>query len=137
MGEVVIAANRSSSVSSCPEKCLLFLLVIRPRYFLMMFYVYVIKSDNGKQYTGQTSDIERRLDEYNSGLCKSTKIDTKWRVVHLEQYLTRSEAIKREKWLKSGRGREFIKEMTRGRVRQWSDSNHLPATNYMHILYIH
>jgi len=79
-----------------------------------MFYVYVIKSDNGKQYTGQTSDIKRRLDEHNSGLCKSTKIGNNWRVVHLEKFPNRSEAMKREKWLKSGWGRKFIKEMTQG-----------------------
>jgi putative endonuclease len=64
---------------------------------------------SGKRYTGHTSDLNRRLKEHNSGMCKSTKIDIDWKVIYAEEYPTRSEAMKREKWLKSGRGSRFLK----------------------------
>ncbi|MEE9555170.1 MAG: GIY-YIG nuclease family protein [candidate division Zixibacteria bacterium] len=73
-----------------------------------MFFVYVIKSSNGKRYTGYTSDLSRRLEEHNSGACKSTKSGNGWKVVYSEEFPTRSEAMKHEKWLKSGIGRKFL-----------------------------
>jgi len=79
-----------------------------------MFYIYVIKSAKGKMYTGHTNNIERRLEEHNSGLCKSTKIDNDWRLVYSEAFGSRGEAMKREKWLKTGVGRDFIKRVIRG-----------------------
>ena len=79
-----------------------------------MFYIYVIKSLKGKIYTGHTGDLKKRLSEHNSGLCKSTKIDKDWRLIYSEEYKSRSEAMKREKWLKTGAGRDFIKNIIRG-----------------------
>jgi len=81
-----------------------------------MFTVYVLRSIKGKQYIGHTSDLERRLLEHNSGLCKTTKVDKDWQVIYSEEFTTRGEAVKRERWLKTGRGREFIKEMMRDGV---------------------
>jgi putative endonuclease len=75
-----------------------------------MFKVYVIKSENGKSYTGHTSDLERRLIEHNSGKCKTTKVCCNWLVVYSEVFMTRSDAMKREKWLKSGVGRQFLED---------------------------
>ncbi len=77
-----------------------------------MFTVYVIKSQSGKYYTGYTSDLNKRLAEHNSGQCKTTKTDSGWKVIYSELYKSRSEAMKREKWLKTGVGREFIKTIT-------------------------
>jgi hypothetical protein len=48
-----------------------------------MFTVYVLQSIKMKRYIGHTFDLERRLLEHNSGLCKSTKIDRDWRVIYL------------------------------------------------------
>jgi len=79
-----------------------------------MFYIYVIKSSKGKLYTGHTGDINKRLSEHNSGLCKSTKIDKGWRLIYSETFESRGDAMKREKWLKTGTGRKFIKEIIRG-----------------------
>jgi putative endonuclease len=61
-----------------------------------MFTVYVIQSASGKRYTGYTSDLERRLLEHNSGLCKTTKVDRNWQVIYSEEFTTRGEAIKIE-----------------------------------------
>jgi len=81
-----------------------------------MFTVYVLQSAKGKQYTGYTSDLGRRLSEHNFGLCKTTKVDSNWRVIYSEEFDSRGEAVKRERWLKTGKGREFIDEMSRGGV---------------------
>ncbi|MEA1980045.1 MAG: GIY-YIG nuclease family protein [candidate division Zixibacteria bacterium] len=76
-----------------------------------MFYVYVIKSDSGKHYTGHTNNIQRRLSEHNNGMCKTTKPESNWEIVHLEKFDTRGKAMIREKWLKTGKGRAFIKSI--------------------------
>ncbi|MEW6016401.1 MAG: GIY-YIG nuclease family protein [Candidatus Zixiibacteriota bacterium] len=76
-----------------------------------MFTVYMIRSDEGKQYIGHTSDIHRRLAEHNTGLCKTTKVCGEWKLVYKEEFATRGEAMKREKWLKSGVGRAYLKQV--------------------------
>jgi len=75
-----------------------------------MFYVYVIKSTKkGTLYTGHTEDIERRIEQHNKGLLgRYTKNKGPWELVYSETYKTRSEAMKREKYLKTGVGREFV-----------------------------
>jgi len=83
----------------------------------MNFYVYVIKSENsGKIYIGQTSNLENRITRHNKIL--STKIRSytsrnkgPWKIVYTEVFSTREDARKREKKLKSARGRKFIKEV--------------------------
>ena len=78
----------------------------------MGFVVYVIKSINGRQYIGHTSDLDRRIVEHNSGMCKTMKVDTGWRVIYQESCSTRGEAMKRERWLKTGVGRDYLKQHT-------------------------
>lgn len=75
-----------------------------------MFTVYVLYSDEFKRtYTGLTNDLERRLKEHNSKQNKSTKAYAPWRVIYKEEIETRIKAREREKYLKSGIGRDFIK----------------------------
>ena len=76
------------------------------------FYVYVIQSSEGFRYTGFTEDLEKRLREHNDHtLSFWTKRGTDWKIVHSEEYHAKSEALQRERWLKSGIGREFLKHM--------------------------
>ncbi|KAB2922285.1 MAG: GIY-YIG nuclease family protein [Bacteroidetes bacterium] len=76
-----------------------------------MFWVYVLKSDaHYRFYVGLTEDVARRLAEHNSGRTKSTKAYRPWSIVFSESFITRTEARKREKKLKSGSGKEYIKE---------------------------
>lgn len=56
-----------------------------------------------------TSNVNNRLEEHNSGKTKSTKGYRPWILVFYEEYLTRQEAREREKYLKSGVGREYVK----------------------------
>jgi len=83
----------------------------------MSYYVYVIESEEGFRYTGHTPDLNRRLKEHNLGLTHSTKHGHNWEVIYTEAYETRSEAMKREKYFKSGAGRRYLEKVLRGGVR--------------------
>ena len=75
-----------------------------------MFFVYVIRSTKyNRNYTGLTSNFERRFDEHNTGRNKTTKPYRPFEIILIEEYPDRPSARKREKYLKSGIGREFIK----------------------------
>ena len=81
----------------------------------MPFYVYILRSESsGKTYVGQTSDLERRVAQHNDPdftLTLYTKRNKgPWRLIHSEEYPSRKEAIDREKYLKSGQGREWLRE---------------------------
>ena len=89
-----------------------------------MFIVYVLESNSGNRYTGHTENIEKRLFEHNNGMCKTTKADRNWQLVYSERYPTRSEAMKREKWLKTGAGRVYLDTtLTRDGVRHRRSSS--------------
>ncbi len=74
----------------------------------MYYYVYILVSDNRQKwsYVGQTDNIKRRLKEHNNGKVKSTKALRPLRLIYTEKYYLREESLKREKYLKSGYGRE-------------------------------
>lgn len=73
-----------------------------------MYYVYILQSlKNLNYYTGLTKDIKRRLKEHNSKQTKSNKSYAPFIIVYTEKYKTLSEARVREKFFKSGTGREF------------------------------
>jgi len=78
-----------------------------------MYTVYVIRSlTTGGLYTGHSEDMDRRLNEHNEGLLgRFTKNKGPWIIVYTEILLTRREAILREKYLKTGAGRDFIKRI--------------------------
>jgi putative endonuclease len=74
-----------------------------------MFFVYALYSSKfNKIYIGQTVDLDKRLTEHNAGLSFYTKRFMPWEIVYTEKIKTRTEAMKREKQLKSQKGREFI-----------------------------
>ena len=76
------------------------------------FFVYVMKSQkDGRFYKGMTNNLERRIYEHNKGKHKSTRPFCPWILVYHEEYNSREEARKRELYLKSGSGREFIRNI--------------------------
>ena len=78
----------------------------------MAYYIYILKSSTtGKLYTGSTQNLEARLKAHNDGLSPYTKGRGPWELMYSEEYPTRSEAMKREKFLKTGKGRDFLKEI--------------------------
>ncbi len=79
-----------------------------------MYIVYVLESETYKRvYIGMTIDLERRIKEHNNGKTKSTRFYKPWKVLFTESFSTRTEERKREIYLKSGIGREFIKNWPR------------------------
>ncbi|MCE1201268.1 MAG: GIY-YIG nuclease family protein [Bacteroidia bacterium] len=75
-----------------------------------MFYVYILYSEKfGKTYTGFTSDLEQRFLSHNVLSNKDwTKRYRPWVLIYSEEYSTKGEAMAREKFLKTGKGRCFI-----------------------------
>jgi putative endonuclease len=77
-----------------------------------MYEVYAIKSEmDGRIYVGFTDNLIRRLREHNSGKTVSTKGYIPWTLIYREVAESRLEARKREKHLKSGIGKEFLKSL--------------------------
>jgi putative endonuclease len=73
--------------------------------------VYILKSESkGLLYKGFSKDPEKRLLDHNSGKNKSTKGHRPWKLVYIEKYPTRMEAREREKYFKSGIGREYLRK---------------------------
>ncbi len=77
-----------------------------------MYYVYVIYSLHRTYiYVGLTSNVSRRISDHNSGYNKTTKPYSPFNILLTEAFPNRPEARIREKYLKSGIGKEYLKEL--------------------------
>jgi putative endonuclease len=76
-----------------------------------MNYVYVIKSLENKKFTyvGHTNDLRSRIGEHNSKKVKSTKKYAPFNLLYYEACNDLKDAVKREKSLKTGFGRAYLK----------------------------
>lgn len=75
-----------------------------------MFYAYVLLSLNKEiYYKGSTENLVVRVQQHNDGLVTFTCKYRPWKLVYDEVFSTRAEALKREKFFKSGKGREWLK----------------------------
>ena len=80
----------------------------------MAFFVYVLHSPAcDRLYIGQTDDLEKRVQQHNdpnNDLSQTTKRwPGPWQLVYHEQCATRTEAVRRERQLKSASGRRWIR----------------------------
>jgi putative endonuclease len=76
-----------------------------------MYYAYVIKSEiTDFYYKGHCEELEKRLNEHNSGSTESIRAYVPFRIAYYETFGTREEAIKREKYFKSAAGRRYLKK---------------------------
>jgi putative endonuclease len=74
------------------------------------YWVYLLYSSSFEQtYVGHTNNLENRLSRHNQGLGLSTRRYCPWEMIYFEEFPTRSSAMKREKYFKSGLGREEVK----------------------------
>lgn len=79
-----------------------------------MFYVYLLQSEkDGKWYTGVASDLRKRLSEHNNGEVFSTKNRGPFRIIYFEACLNSKDAFTRERYLKSGPGKRYLKNRLR------------------------
>ena len=77
---------------------------------MKFFYVYVLQSEkDGNWYTGSTSDLKKRLQEHNKGYNFSTKNRRPWKLIYYEASLNENDAKARERYLKSGMGKRYLR----------------------------
>jgi putative endonuclease len=77
-----------------------------------MFYVYVLKSlKRNYIYVGLTNSVDRRFNEHQTEKNKTTKPYSPFKIILIEQFELRSDARKREKYLKSGIGKQYLKAL--------------------------
>ena len=76
-----------------------------------MITVYVLKGETGKRYVGITRDLSRRLKENRSKHSKGSQVIGRFSLIHTEIFDDYKEARLREKFLKSGQGREWLDSM--------------------------
>ncbi len=75
-----------------------------------MVYTYVIRSrKDHKFYTGTTADLRKRFSEHNEGKVPSTKNRGHFELIYYESCLDKNDAFTRERYLKSGMGKRYIK----------------------------
>jgi putative endonuclease len=83
-----------------------------------VFYVYILHSQQlQRYYVGSTDSIEKRLKQHNSGKSASTRAGVPWKLVYTETFITRSEAVLRERKIKA-----------RGIGRYLADIGHLSSS---------
>lgn len=76
----------------------------------MYYYVYVLLSEKDNLfYTGYTSDLKNRLEQHNAGKVFSTKNRTPLKLIYYECCLNQQDATRREKYLKSGNGKIYLR----------------------------
>lgn len=79
---------------------------------LIMYFVYVLKSlKTGGLYKGITNELERRINEHNSNKNIGSRGKGPWEIVFAQECVNRIEARNLEKFLKSGFGRDLLKQL--------------------------
>jgi putative endonuclease len=74
-----------------------------------MFTVYILLSEkDNKRYIGFTDNLYRRIAEHNAGKVKSTRFRRPLKLIYSETYPNKSDAMRREKEIKSKKGKFTI-----------------------------
>jgi putative endonuclease len=77
-----------------------------------VFYVYILKSRHRNFiYTGFTSNLKKRFQEHNNKQELSTKVFSPFELIHYEAYKNKKDAIRREKYLKTSKGKTTLGTM--------------------------
>ena len=75
-----------------------------------MYYVYLLQSlKNSKWYTGFTKDLQKRILEHNKAKNFATKSKVPYKLIYYEACINEKDAKAREKYLKSGMGKRYLK----------------------------
>jgi len=76
-----------------------------------MFFTYILYSTKiDKFYTGQTLDIDRRLEEHNRGKTSFSANGMPWQLVFSREFPSRQEAIRLEKLIKKRGAARFLND---------------------------
>ena len=88
------------------------------------YYVYALKSiSHDRLYVGITNNTKQRLIQHNSGYTKSTKPYRPWKLVYCEKTPDRPSAREKEKYLKTGYGKEMLKSLLENYPEESLDCN--------------
>jgi len=75
-----------------------------------MFYIYMLRSKkDNKLYTGYTDDLRKRFNRHNKGDIVSTSFRRPFELIYYEASINQQDATAREKYLKTGMGKRYIK----------------------------
>ena len=78
----------------------------------MSYQLYILQSETTKRYyIGQTQDLQKRLAYHNANYSKALKNRGPWLLVYSERYLTRADAVRRERQIKSWKDRSMIERL--------------------------
>ena len=76
------------------------------------YFVYAIKSEvRAYIYVGMTNNLRRRISDHNKGYNRTTKPYIPFKLIYTEEFPSRIDARVKEKYLKSGVGKEFLKSI--------------------------
>lgn len=79
-----------------------------------MYYTYVLANPKWELYIGYCADIKKRKAEHDQGKVYTThRLGGPWKWIYYEVCWNEFDAKKRERYLKSGRGRQFLKDRLR------------------------
>ena len=74
----------------------------------MIYWVYILQSLKDKSfYIGYTGNLEARIKEHNEGYTRYTEHKRPWKLVYQELFYSKTDAIKRERFLKKQKNRDF------------------------------
>ena len=74
-----------------------------------VWYVYVLQNKERHWYIGSTKDLRKRILHHNLGKSRFTKYGVPWKVIYCEISTNQKDARARERYLKSGMGRKYLK----------------------------
>jgi len=84
-----------------------------------VFWVYILENPDGRFYVGQTDDLPRRVARHNDPTRDKTHYTAKhgpWELVYSEPHATRSDAMQRERFIKSRKSSAWIRKHLLGRA---------------------
>lgn len=96
------------------------------------YSVYVLKCFDSSLYKGFASDLNKRLKDHNKGLVKWTSVRRPIELIYFEEFDNKENAIKREKELKTGFGRKWLKKIA---SRQAGGNKRIAMTALLTFLY--
>lgn len=78
----------------------------------MFYYTYILLSEkDNKFYIGLTRNLKRRIEQHNEGEVPSTKARRPLKLIFYEAYLNEKDAVRREDYLKTSKGKRTLKLM--------------------------
>ena len=76
------------------------------------YYVYILRRKKDKKfYIGHTTDLIRRLKDHNQGKNKSTRHRRPLQLIFFEAYISKQDALRREKYFKTTKGKVVLRQM--------------------------